>query len=244
MYDFEVEELEQKWKKYRVKRVMPYVIGSATLIVVSILGVLFYPYIDKELGKKAEPEVKEVLVDASRVNTTKGAVASTSGAQSVELNPEIIVPNNVERPKERPKKSYSAPKPKPIHLDKDIPKEKKIDITFSATKSSSNSNVVKFAGSVSNDELESKFEKTPNINVAILISRRYFNAKEYKEAIKWAMKANKLNNSNEESWVLYAKAAYYLGRKDKATEALTIYLKKYESNQARRLLESIKKGSL
>ncbi len=84
-----------------------------------------------------------------------------------------------------------------------------------------------------------KYKKAPSIDLAIMIANEYFQQKKYKQAMEWAIKANSFDTENEKSWIIYAKSAYKLGDKNKAVNALKIYLYKHKSPQVKKLLTQI-----
>jgi len=64
------------------------------------------------------------------------------------------------------------------------------------------------------------------------------------EAEQWALSANKLNNSLEESWLLFAKSKAKLGKKKEALKILVSYYKKSNSIKAKRLIGQIQTGRI
>ncbi len=80
-------------------------------------------------------------------------------------------------------------------------------------------------------ELQKRFAQTPNYAVALVIARNYYKKGDYKKAIIWAKKANQLNKSDAESWIIYAKSLYALHQDTKAKQLLHIYLQ-YENSDA------------
>jgi len=86
-------------------------------------------------------------------------------------------------------------------------------------------------------QLQKEFFQTPNYNIALLIAHNYFNKKAYKKAIFWAKKANKLNKSDADSWILYAKSLHALQRNKQAMQLLHIYLQYENSDEATHLLQ-------
>ncbi|MGP1533861.1 MAG: transformation system protein [Campylobacter sp.] len=109
---------------------------------------------------------------------------------------------------------------------------------------SSSQNLSKFqiqsSGSdVSVDELTAKFEKSNSSDIAVLIARRYYDIKDYKNSEKWALIANELDSNNEESWIIFAKSKYNLKQKDDAISVLRIYNDKANSANIEDLMRQI-----
>jgi len=86
-------------------------------------------------------------------------------------------------------------------------------------------------------DLKKQFSQTPSYNIAIVIARNYFKKNSFEDAITWAKKANQLNKSNAESWLVYAKSLYALKKYDKAKQLLQIYQQYENSNEVQNLLK-------
>ncbi|BCD68070.1 CDC27 family protein [Nitratiruptor sp. YY09-18] len=91
--------------------------------------------------------------------------------------------------------------------------------------------------------LVKEFNKSNDIGLALLIAKRYYEQKEYKNAAKWSLIANNLDKNSEESWILFAKSSYKLGKKESAVNALKIYYKKSHSKRAYALLKQMVQGT-
>ncbi|NPA03606.1 MAG: hypothetical protein GXO61_01970 [Epsilonproteobacteria bacterium] len=87
-----------------------------------------------------------------------------------------------------------------------------------------------------------KFNIAPSKELALLIAREFYSQQNYPQTIKWSMKANEFDNKDEESWILFSKAAYKLGDKRKAINALKVFVQKSGSLKAKELLLSMYKG--
>ena len=85
--------------------------------------------------------------------------------------------------------------------------------------------------------LESRFERYPAYETALRIAEIFYRRKEYEKAAEWARKANRIDRDKEGAWILFAKAKYAAGEKQKAKRILRIYLDYKSSNAARGLLD-------
>jgi len=91
------------------------------------------------------------------------------------------------------------------------------------------------------DELIKAYKNAPGYTKAIKLANLYFLENNYKESIKWAKKANKLNPEDYESWYLFAKSLIKLGKITKAKKILKAYTEAYGVNQnIEKLMRSIK----
>ncbi len=82
------------------------------------------------------------------------------------------------------------------------------------------------------------YKNKPSYQSAIKLAQFYFNEKDYKKTVKWAIEASKKDPSQAMSWILYAKAKKALGNTDVAKKALAIYLKHNASQEAKTLFDS------
>jgi len=91
--------------------------------------------------------------------------------------------------------------------------------------------------------IKKKFYATNNITFSLLLSEKFFEKKEYKKALKWALISNEIDETSEKSWVLFAKSKMKLGKKQDALNALNVYLKNSDSTHVKKILDDIKKTS-
>lgn len=94
------------------------------------------------------------------------------------------------------------------------------------------------------EDLIVAFENKPNAFNAIKVSKRYFDDGDYIKSKAWALKANALDKDNEDSWILFAKSSYKLGRKQDGIKALNDYLKFNNSSNIKNVLKLLEQGSL
>ena len=86
------------------------------------------------------------------------------------------------------------------------------------------------------DTLKARFERYPSYETALRIAKILYGRKKYAEAAAWARKANALNRDKEGAWILFAKAEYAMGEKEKAKRILRIFLDYKSSKTAQALL--------
>lgn len=101
-------------------------------------------------------------------------------------------------------------------------------------------NIIEIADVVAYKDIEDRFYETREIEDSLFLARSYFNKGNYKKAEYWALQTNKVDDSIEESWLIFAKSKLKLGYKNEAIKILELYLKKYDSREAGRLLEKLK----
>jgi len=94
------------------------------------------------------------------------------------------------------------------------------------------------------ERMKQKFSKSNSPRDALLLAKTYYKNAQYGESEQWALSANKLDNSLEDSWLFFAKSKAKLGKKKEALTILVSYYKKSHSLKAKRLIGQIKTGKI
>ncbi len=92
--------------------------------------------------------------------------------------------------------------------------------------------------------LKKRFQASHNPTLSIALAKRLYKRKAYKKALKWALITNEIDNRNEESWILFAKAKVKLHQKKDAINALLAYLQIEDSSKVRAVLNDIVKNRI
>jgi len=168
----------------------------------------------KHLVPVANPVIKEKVIEAKPIITHK---VKTSKEEPLS---EKILPR-----KPQVKATAKPKKTKPIQKTKEESSPKpKLQVTSRAR---------------SLEQLTINQERINNYSSTIALANYHYSQKEYREAIKWAIKASQKNRNKERSWMIYAKSKIMLGQKSKAKAALEAYLKRHRSTQLQTLLKSL-----
>ncbi len=88
--------------------------------------------------------------------------------------------------------------------------------------------------------IKKKFYATNNSVFSINLSQRFFKAKKYEQALKWALISNEVDSKSDKSWVMFAKIKEKMGKKQDAINALAQYLKNNNSKEIAKLLKNLK----
>ncbi len=241
--DQEIRQLEKKWFGYKLKEQSRKALFTAGALIVVGSGIFLYTYsakiplllkeVKKELPfpkkSKEQKEQKTAKAEPKKNSGQKKQVLAlnTKFLENIQKNPPK--PSTVHKKKEEAVK-FKKPDIKALSLteiEEEKPKirieSKKVDtLTF----------------------LKKKFEATKKADYALMVAEEYYEKKNYKKALKWAIKANDADASNEKSWILFAKSKTKLGRKKEAIKALKIYLQNRESQRVFNILEQIRSGDL
>ncbi len=238
MYD--IKPLESKWKKYRKKKLKPWLIASVAFIVVSVLAIAFlnstkidFSTLDisfmladntssAEEKKVYHKTVKSnVLLNTAlnKLETEKNVMDQVNNAANDSTNTFVDIPildgkheNSVgTRPKGRAK----------VHLD-----------------------IMESSSITAYKDVEKRFAKSHDIDDSLFLARSYYKKGNYKKSEHWALETNKVDPNVEESIFIFVKSKIKLGRKNQAISILKSYLKKSNSQEARNLLYSIENNKM
>jgi len=91
-------------------------------------------------------------------------------------------------------------------------------------------------------EIEARFPDTRDYDDAIYLAKYYYGKHQYSKAENWAMQANSIDSTQEESWIIYAKAKAKRGHRAAALRILQAYYDQTGSLRAKMLIDRIRKG--
>jgi len=206
------EELQKRCKKYYRKKIIK-LISFIILFLILVSIILYFSFMKTDKIKTIE---KNVTISAKKSST-------------LNLKPVI----NLEEPIIKVKKDY-----KKIPKNKIIKKKAK-PIKQSETKKKP---ILKLIVEKANKEtiLLKNYGINQDFSSSIKLAEYYLNHKKYNKALNWAKNANKFDATRAESWIVYAKAEFLLGKKDDAIKSLQTYLHTFYSKRAAILLEQYK----
>ena len=242
MYD--IRPLEEEWKRYRKKKMRPWYLGSMVIVVLLFL-ILFFSsttkmsfnsisdYLISLKSSVSSKEVKHENAQHSKSNiVVNGPLMKIEvdkqvmdGSESVESDGVENTPANilVDIPildgKQEERSRVSGKVRKKIHLD-----------------------IIKTTNLTAYKDVENRFKKSRDVDDSLFLARSYYKKGNYKKSEYWALQTNKVNPNIEESMLIFVKSKMKLGRKQEARNILTVYLKKSNSHEAKKLLYSIENG--
>ena len=94
------------------------------------------------------------------------------------------------------------------------------------------------------ENMKHKFSMSKNHREALLLAKAFYEKHDYSKSEKWALTANKLDSSKDESWHLFAKSKAKLGHKNEALRILSSYYKKSHSSKTKALMLKIQSNRL
>ena len=240
MYD--LKPLESEWKKYRKKKLKPWILASVGLIVLSIFGITLltnnkidFSKFDTSFmmasnsvsneDKKTENTNKKInsnvlINDAlNKLEIEKSVMDQVNTASNDTTNAFVDIP--ILDGKQENSVRYGQKGRAKVHLD--------IFETTSVT---------------AYKDVEKRFKKSHEIDDSLFLARSYYKKGNYKKSEYWALQTNKIDSNIEESILIFVKSKTKLGRKNEAISILKSYLKKSKSQEARNLLYRIENNKI
>jgi len=221
-----IQNLERRWLKYKIKSYSPYILG-----VVALLTLLIAVAFSKN---DIQREPKETALSPSN---------PTPEASSTLLEPsmDFIRSFQTAAPSNEPPKATLQKNAQPVREPLPIPKLVTIpppdlsdEKSFSLNRNESKLDI---------ETLERRFKETSNANLGLFIARYHYDHGNYSEAYNFALKTNSISNKIEESWIIFAKSLVKLGRAEQAKKTLQFYITDSNSEAARALLDTIERGT-
>jgi len=258
----DVNSLERRWLKYKIKRSLPYLLSIA-LILILVSGILIF---------KSNGMDKHSSLNKPSVVTTAASTASSQPAipvpdqQTMVLEPSMTFIQSMDTIEQD---SASAPTtsakpvnvalPKPPAISMPLPTntvlqlpegneaapqaaEAPVQKTTNASKAVT-ININRYETKVDIAELQKRFKETSNPNLGLFIARDAYKRGDYTEAYNYALKTNAINSHLDESWLIFAKSLVKIGKTDQAKKTLQLYISNSNSESARSLLDSIERGN-
>jgi len=240
MYDLKPLELE--WKKYRKKKLRPWIMASVGLIVLSILGLILLPNNKIDFSKldtsfmmasnsvSSEDKKTEntnrkiksnVLINnaLNKLEIEKSVMEQVNTAANEDTNAFVDIP--ILDGKQENSVRYGQKGRAKVHLD-----------------------IVETTSVTAYKDVEKRFAKSHEIDDSLFLARSYYKKENYKKSEYWALQTNKIDSNIEESILIFVKSKTKLGRKNEAISILKSYLKKSNSQEARNLLYRIENNKI
>lgn len=257
-----IKELEDKWFKYKMKKLLSPVLSfslvslllTASYYVYDTQGstLLSLPVSDKATNVLAAHDSVDSKVKEKPILLKEEVVEKPKEVEQVALIPIIPV---IDMEKEERISDVKRRKPRKVAKTVLAKKNNYLTAKELAVIGKTPKSIVPlprktkkmaFTSTSANyvEMMKQKFYKSNSPRDALLLAKTYYKSAEYAESEKWALSANKLDNSLEGSWLLFAKSKVKLGKRKEALKILVSYYKKSHSLKAKRLIGQIKTGRI
>jgi len=255
MYD--IKPLEEDWKKYKKKKRRPWFILLFFIFFLILLSFTFLNYkkidflkfYDISKAKIVTSESTTLLTDKAltTLETKRPKVSEVQRITKIKPMSVVFQENeSVEIIEDIPLLDDTAGIKKP-RVKIDIQTIDKPDIETQSIKKPRKKmhlDIIETSSVSAYKDVAKRFTQSHDTDDSLFLAKGYYRKGNYKKAEYWALQTNKVNDTIEESWLIFAKSKVKLGRKNEAIKILTAYIKKSNSVQAKNLLYKIKKGTL
>ncbi len=220
MYD--VKRLEAEWRRYKQKQFLMVGAGAAVFLIMMIIVYVFWPA-PSASHEVDHPQTKAPVSSKQPPNT---AVQASEKPLSVD-GPSA----NTFSPKKTGWRMDFSDAAGVQEVSESDSGTKHVDIRVSTRKTHDTA-----------EEIARRFQFNKNKDDALFLARYYYDKKQYKIALKWALETNKLDSDIEESWLIFGRAKAKLGMRTEAIRVLQAYTDRTGSVQAKKLLDVIRRG--
>lgn len=240
MYD--IKQLESEWKKYRKKKLKPWLIASVGLIVLSILGIILLPNTkidfnkfdtsfmmtsnstpseDKKVERSNRKTESNLLINdaLTTLEIEKSVMDQVDTAANDSTNTFVDIP--ILDGKQEEGVRYGQKGRAKVHLD-----------------------IVETASITAYKDVEKRFSKSHDTDDSLFLARSYYKKGNYKKSEHWALETNKIDSNIEESMLIFVRSKVKLGKRNEAISILKSYLKRSTSQEARNLLSRIENNKI
>ena len=238
MYD--IKPLESEWKKYRKKKLKPWLISSVAFIVVGVLAIvsLNNTKIDFSTFDTSFMQADNISSGEEKKvyhNTVKSNVLLNTAINTLETEKKVM--DQVSNAENDSSNTFvDIPILDGKHANSAGSRQKgraKVHLDIMETSSISAYN-----------DVEKRFAKSHDIDDSLFLARSYYKKGDYKKSEYWALETNKVDPNIEESIFIFVKSKIKLGRKNQAISILKSYLKKSNSQEAINLLYRIENNKM
>ena len=233
MYD--IKPLEANWKKYKNKKKMPYYIISLGIILV-LVGLFFF-------------NKKNIAFDRY-MNNLDHLGGYTSDTENILSTTNTLLNKGLTRLEtlDTPTKTLVEKINKSSEILVDIPvldlKEESHGQDDNKNRKKAYLNIIETSSVTAYKDVEKRFVHSKDINDALFLARSYYKKGNYKKSEFWAYEVNQLDVNLEEGLFIFIKSKVKLGQKNDALSILNSYLKKSNSDEAKKLLYKIENNKL
>ncbi|MGB5506074.1 MAG: CDC27 family protein [Sulfurovum sp.] len=240
MYD--IEQLEDEWKKYRRKKLKPWYISILVFLLLLVPLVLFL------MNQKIEFSALKTYFKTSKETISHEEVSSN--AKEKKAKSSVLVNNALDRLeiKENVIAVTDKAVKKPMNILVDIPVlEDTQDLIVSDTeidKPKIHLDIVESTSVTAYKDVEKRFLQSREIDDALFLARSYYKKGNYKKSEYWALETNKLDENSEESLFIFVKSKVKRGHENEAISILKDYIKMSDSQEGRKLLNQIENNKL
>jgi hypothetical protein len=238
MYD--IKQLEEEWKRYRKKKLKPWIIGSGILVVLAFFIIIFLTNIGALKNYIETSKVNQFLENSEDTVASSKMKRKESVLLDDALGKLEIKENMIEMADKAVQEDGSIMVDIPILDDtNEAPVEGEVE-----TRRKIDLEIIDSTSVAGYRDVEKRFYESHDIDDALFLAKSYYKNGNYEKSEYWALETNKLDESQEESLLIFVKSKVKLGHKNEALSILHAYLKESDSQEAKKLLYRIENDKL
>ena len=266
-----INELEQRWLRYKIKSYTPHAIISLSLVVI-VIFILFLTNDTQDIAvskmavqkSQKSPVVQKVSVKKEKIKEEPKKVqvalqAIKNPSKSTTLSTKMTITPSLDFMKKMQDNTLShyeyntqvavSPKPKKI-FKKQAPQKVQKEPIIEAPEQEivsiqKQETLVRINRQNTHDDIAQvirRFNKNNNPALSLFIAKKYYELGDYHKSYNYALITNEINRNIEASWIVFAKSLVKLNEKDMAVKTLQTYVSQSNSNRANILLDDITSG--
>jgi len=233
-----IEKLEKRWLRYKLKLFLPYIILFLLTVLFTIILFITINSSNSHVIKNKVPILHEKNISM----TTKIESAIVQNIvikkEKLTLSPSLSFLKTIQRtPPLKSKVQKNT-----IDYKKTITKERVIKKILADPYISKTITIDRQNREKDILDVIRRFNTSHNPALSLFISKKYFEMGKYKEAYNYALLTNEINSNIEDSWILFSKSLVKLNKKKKAISVLKRYISHTNSTKATQLLNKIIQG--
>ena len=260
----DIQDLERRWLRYKIKSYLPYAIIALAVIIITIIITLFVDTTKKEIKTvpkvevthkqklpklQKKPQKKQVEVIVKKIEEPPHQKPKEE--KQLRLQPSMNFMQSLEKEEQEPfykadkelNKAKKKPKLKKRKVVKTtVVKEEYIDIQPKKKEIKQIINIERRDSQNDIQEILTRFKKNSNPALSLFVAKKYYELGNYKQAYNYALITNNINHNIEESWLIFAKSLVKLNKKEMAIKTLRKYISYSHSGNAKILLNEIQTG--
>lgn len=245
MYD--IKPLEEQWKRYKRKQRKPWYLFFFTVVMLIAASTIFYfnktflleKFLQNDLNESKK--IEKVITRKSDETLVPSSIFFDKAITQLQTVPKNIPTDDktiVNREVSQPVGPYESAQDVSV-LEESIDSDKSYGTQPVKVKDRPKIHleIVETSSVSAYKDVENRFYQSHDIDDSLFLAKSYYRQGKYQQAEFWALQTNKVNPAIDESWLIFVKAKYKLGRKSEATNVLKTYINKSNSKEGKKLLE-------
>jgi len=229
----EIKQLEEDWSKYHLKKRRPFYLFLVLLFLVSLGYILYskFSFTSLVISKDKIFHNRTTLLNEEKDTSVNPLLNGPIKILEVNTNNKVVVNNETHENIDLSEALVDVPILDIEKQDNIVPSDNTDKVDLHIIQTSNESAYI---------DVENRFQESHDIDDALFLARSYYQKRNYKKALQWALEVNKLNDSIEESIFIFVKSKVILGHKSEGLSILRTYINNTKSLAAQKLLDKLK----